>query len=698
MNQIDVDEGEPLPIKQSPRARTGISYVHPSQHHHHQQHQHHQQQHPSHSYLAFPSAATSRGAAEMSVASTSTSVNVAKEATSELEHADASRNFSSSGETAIGVVGGLSSGTASIASLATPMSLPDADESDDDDDDEFTLSTSPMTMQAAQHRAHFLPYLAQPQHQLHKSPLRQRGYHGSAGASPVVKTCPPTPSPVRMLARVPRSETEFRRPRANVFGVGVTTAGVAAAAAADSVVASLDDDAPNSSDETAIADRLAAEQLLAAGSSASVRLFYSDGPAGKQPPPSPRYRAPPRSPVPMRRRAMSQAQPVLVNPFSPDRRRHTVETLTLTRQAQDVAALVAAHDARQSSSSSPTDPQQQQQHLASSPPDESATATTAAAAVTTATSTAALAPLSHSGDAPLSRYASDFTEIGVLGRGVSSVVFKASNNTDGWTYAIKVKHGGAHGVSKQSLNEMFALAALGSHVNVIRYYNAWIEQPRLYLQCEFCSGGSVQQRVNAGAVFSEAELCTLFRQMASALVHIHAHNLVHLDVKPDNMFIAAGGPAPVVEAGASMYKLGDLGLINAASDKESFEDGDSRYLPCELLNADSTASAVDLPRADVFSLGASIYELARRQPLPSRDLEWHEIRRLDIARPPHISQALFDVLLSVLQPEVALRPTASELLQHRLLLSQAQRDIEDLTARVRHLENQLTAQQSAVCL
>jgi hypothetical protein len=564
------------------------------------------------------------------------------------------------------------------------MSLPDADESGScdeefDDDDEFTFSTSPMKLQ--KHNSLLI----------HK-PLRQLASCGVASSPIVVKTCPPTPSPARVLMRVPRSETDFRRARANVFGGG----GGGGGGGAESL-ASLDDDAPNSSDETALADRLAAEQLLASGSSASMRLF-ADNNSGKRPPPSPRYRAPPRSPVPMRRRAMSQAaQPVLVNPFSPDRRRHTVETQTLTLQAAAVAALVAAHESRHSSSS-PLQP---------SPDDFSTAATTtigaaavAAAAAsttpaTTATTTTTLAPLSLSGDSasPSSRYATDFTDLGVLGRGVSSIVFKASNNTDGWTYAIKVKHGGAHGVSKQSLNEMFALAALGSHVNVIRYYNAWIEQPRLYLQCEFCSGGSVQQRVNAGAQFSEAELCILFRQMASALVHIHAHNLVHLDVKPDNMFIAAGGPPPVVEAGASVYKLGDLGLINAASDKESFEDGDSRYLPNELLNADSTTTAVDLPRADVFSLGASIYELARRQPLPSRESEWHEIRRLEIARPPHISQALFDVLLAALRPEVALRPTASELLQHRLLLSPSQREIEDLTARVRQLENQLSSAQ-----
>ena len=156
---------------------------------------------------------------------------------------------------------------------------------------------------------------------------------------------------------------------------------------------------------------------------------------------------------------------------------------------------------------------------------------------------------------------------------LSRAARRARNRVDDWTYAIKVKNGGPHGVSRSSLNEMFALAALGSHPNVIRYYNAWIEDARLYLQCEYCAGGSVAQRVDGGGRFDEPELRTLLRQMAEALSHIHAHKLVHLDVKPENIFIARGGPEPVVidpcdrtPRAGSLYKLGDLGLINMSTE------------------------------------------------------------------------------------------------------------------------------------
>jgi len=544
-----------------------------------------------------------------------------------------------------------------IQSLATPMALSDDllhdDEDEFDEPPDFTPDSSPARrfrrvplplhqQQLWWHRLNSAGDVSAPTsspmsvrsssvNPISQQPPLQIPPQHSVGSS--ARACPPTPSPVRVAG-------EFRRPRAGV----IVTLTDAAEPSSDLLAA----------EENAIADRQALEQLTAAGhghGGASTRLFAATL-SDKRPPPSPRYRAP-RSPALVRRRAVSQAQPVLSNPFSPARRRAQTDNSS--------------------------------QHSC----EQAATSSTTAAAVAAVSGGAVALALGAAPTEPLSRYHSDFTEQGVLGTGVSSVVYKASNNTDGWVYAIKVKQGAAHGIPRQALNEMFALAALGSHVNVIRYYNAWIEEQCLYLQCEFCSGGSVEQRVAAGGVFSEPELCVLFRQMAGALAHIHAHELVHLDVKPENMFIATGGPAPVVDAGASLYKLGDLGLISAVSDVSSFEDGDSRYLPTELLNADATASAVDLTRADVFSLGASIYELARRRPLPARDAEWHEIRRGNTTRPAHISAPLFELIVATMDARVARRPSAADLLQHRLLLTPSQRQIEELTARVRQLEQQL---------
>lgn len=97
----------------------------------------------------------------------------------------------------------------------------------------------------------------------------------------------------------------------------------------------------------------------------------------------------------------------------------------------------------------------------------------------------------------------------------------------------------------------------------------------------------------SGKSFSEQELCNLLRQIASALHHLHSSNLVHLDVKPENIYVTP----------AEQYKIGDFGMICTA-DEKSFEEGDSRYMPKDLF-----CEFPELTKADIFSLGCSVYEL-----------------------------------------------------------------------------------------
>lgn len=106
----------------------------------------------------------------------------------------------------------------------------------------------------------------------------------------------------------------------------------------------------------------------------------------------------------------------------------------------------------------------------------------------------------------------------------------------------------------------------------------------------------------------------------------------------ENIYITTTGSYPY----KAVYKLGDLGLICKA-DSTYFDEGDSRYLPKELLNEQD----IQLPKADIFSLAMSIYELASGNPLPQNGDEWTRIREGKITLPPAFSQE-FTALLEVL--------------------------------------------------
>ena len=75
-----------------------------------------------------------------------------------------------------------------------------------------------------------------------------------------------------------------------------------------------------------------------------------------------------------------------------------------------------------------------------------------------------------------------------------------------------------------------------------------------------------------------------------------------LGLEADNIYVLKG-----------VYKLGDFGGATRADGSLSIEEGDARYMPLEILNDDYT----QLPKVDMFALGATIYEMARRSPLPS---------------------------------------------------------------------------------
>ena len=143
------------------------------------------------------------------------------------------------------------------------------------------------------------------------------------------------------------------------------------------------------------------------------------------------------------------------------------------------------------------------------------------------------------------RYLEEFIEVEEIASGSFGTVKIARNRLDGMLYAIKVTrhqiYGNTH-KEKVALNEVFAHAALINHKHVVRYHNSWVENGRVYIQNEYCEGGSlackIQELKNSGQCFSEPELKRILLHIAKGLQYIHAKKLVHLDIKPENILIS----------------------------------------------------------------------------------------------------------------------------------------------------------------
>ncbi|KAJ1449721.1 kinase-like domain-containing protein [Pelagophyceae sp. CCMP2097] len=273
-----------------------------------------------------------------------------------------------------------------------------------------------------------------------------------------------------------------------------------------------------------------------------------------------------------------------------------------------------------------------------------------------------------------SRFRSDFEVIKNIGSGSFGTVHKVRCRIDGCLYAVKSTRarfkGSVH--REQTLKEVFALAALSSNAasgdglkHVVRYYQAWIEDERLFIQTELCDA-SLETRLAANrGDWAPDQVFSFLRQLLLALELLHSKQLVHLDIKPGNVFVQG-----------ATYKLGDFGLAARATGGGDVVEGDSRYMSRELLDDDdfraASAPPRDLTKCDVFSLGATAYEICTGQPLPANGARWHALRDGRLDPLPSADMELCACVARMMHADAPMRPRASELLQLPRLQSEVQ--------------------------
>jgi len=270
-----------------------------------------------------------------------------------------------------------------------------------------------------------------------------------------------------------------------------------------------------------------------------------------------------------------------------------------------------------------------------------------------------------------SRFNGDFDLLSELGDGSFGTVYKCLSRLDGCMYAIKAAKRKAKGAAARDrmLKEVYALAALSDQADtaafhIVRYHQAWMEDDRLYIQTELC-GSTLLEETSRG-MFSVERRYKLLREMLLALEFLHRHGMVHLDIKPENIFIKN-----------DQFKLGDFGLVSKISNHD-VEEGDSRYMSKELLSGDHD----DLTKSDIFSLGATMYEICLGRPLPGDGQEWQNIRSGVFDPLKDTPFEMKTIIEQMMNADPASRPSASDLLKRRQLLSKEQKQLMEERSKV----------------
>jgi hypothetical protein len=197
--------------------------------------------------------------------------------------------------------------------------------------------------------------------------------------------------------------------------------------------------------------------------------------------------------------------------------------------------------------------------------------------------------------------------LGELGRGGMGVVYQARQVGLNRLVALKMILAGAHAGEEERARfqaEAEAVARL-RHPNVVQVYEVGTHDGRPFFSLEFCAGGSLAGRLGGGA-FSPREAAGLVEALARAVHYAHLHGVIHRDLKPANVLLTEDGQAKITDFGLAKQLQGGAGPTRTGEVL-----GTPSYMAPEQAAGRTRAIG---PAADVYALGAILYELLTGRP------------------------------------------------------------------------------------
>jgi serine/threonine protein kinase len=189
-----------------------------------------------------------------------------------------------------------------------------------------------------------------------------------------------------------------------------------------------------------------------------------------------------------------------------------------------------------------------------------------------------------------------------LGSGGVGTVYRALDRRTGELVAVKVLNirASQNPTVHKRLEREFHAATELEHPNIVRALAFETDGEISFLVYELVNGCSLGARVEEHGRLPEGEVVRLITQVAQALHYAHSRGVVHRDVKPDNILLLPDGRA----------KLTDFGLAKTLDANEELTRNATGLGTPHFMAPEQFADAKSAgPRADVYSLGATLYNL-----------------------------------------------------------------------------------------
>lgn len=253
-----------------------------------------------------------------------------------------------------------------------------------------------------------------------------------------------------------------------------------------------------------------------------------------------------------------------------------------------------------------------------------------------------------------------------IGQGGMGVVYRGYHNRFDRMVAVKLlppHHDEDRGRYQERFLREGKAAAMIQHRHVVQVFDAGRDHGIAYLTLDYIDGGSIGELLDERTKLPPETVTKMAVGIAEGLAAIHAKEIVHRDIKPDNILLTQDGQP----------KITDLGLARQLDDDEvnrltatGMVVGTPLYVAPEAIRDGKSTDA----KADVYSLGATLYHmLAGRPPFSAKtpyeimrahlEQRVRPLREIDPNLPRHLT-ALIELCLSKEPDE---RPSAREVVE-----------------------------------
>lgn len=264
----------------------------------------------------------------------------------------------------------------------------------------------------------------------------------------------------------------------------------------------------------------------------------------------------------------------------------------------------------------------------------------------------------------MANYSGKYDKRRLLGRGTFGEAWLVVSKSSGRYYVMKEMVTGAwdNKDKEQAMNEVNILASC-NHVNIVRYAGAYIVHKslmteRILIIMEYADAGdlaaTIKKQKERRELIPEAQVISWFVQITFGLQYIHKKNILHRDLKTQNIFLTS----------QNLVKIGDFGISKSLThtlDLATTAIGTPHYLSPEICKR--------LPynhKSDMWSLGCVLYEMCTLQlAFPAENfisLVQSICRGSFKPISPQYSTKVADLVQVLLRPVPERRPSAEQLL------------------------------------